>query len=106
MSGTHTGGLKVRDINLANDKDFYRKIGAKGGAASGTGGFYGNPYAARAAGKKGGHNGLGKTKDRSKQKAKFGKLADLGQPVEFNVVKPRYFIKKPTILDRLKEFFS
>lgn len=34
MAGTKIGGLKARDANLANDPNFYAKIGAKGGRAS------------------------------------------------------------------------
>lgn len=33
MSGTPESGRKARDKNLANDPDFYKKIGKKGGAA-------------------------------------------------------------------------
>lgn len=54
MSGTRTGGLKARDKHLANDPDFYRKIGAKGGRNGNTGGFAANPELARIAGRKGG----------------------------------------------------
>ena len=32
MPGTKTGGLKARDKNLASDPDFYKRIGARGGA--------------------------------------------------------------------------
>jgi len=39
MAGTIAGGIKARDKNLANDPDFYRKIGTKGGHNSTTGGF-------------------------------------------------------------------
>lgn len=39
MSGTKTGGQQARDTNLANDPDFYRKIGAIGGKNGNTGGF-------------------------------------------------------------------
>jgi len=45
VSGTKEGGKKTRDKNLARDPDFYRKIGAKGGKISRTGGFaYANKY--------------------------------------------------------------
>ena len=39
MAGTRAGGLKARAKNLANDPDFYSKIGSKGGKKSTTGGF-------------------------------------------------------------------
>ena len=54
MAGTKIGGIKARDKNLANDPDFYTKIGAKGGRNGNTGGFAANPELARIAGKKGG----------------------------------------------------
>lgn len=68
MSGTKIGAAKAVQTILAKDPEFYKKAGRVGGAASGTGGFYHNPERARVAGRKGGHNGRGKTKDRSKQK--------------------------------------
>ena len=43
MAGTREGGLKARARNLARDPNWYKKIGAKGGAAGKgpdyTGGF-------------------------------------------------------------------
>lgn len=54
MPGTKTGGLKARDKNLANDPDFYKKIGAKGGKKGTTGGFAYDPQKASIAGAKGG----------------------------------------------------
>lgn len=39
MAGTVIGGKKAAQKNLANDPDFYRKIGAKGGSNGTTGGF-------------------------------------------------------------------
>jgi general stress protein YciG len=39
MAGTITGGKKAAAKNLANDPDFYKKIGARGGARGNTGGF-------------------------------------------------------------------
>lgn len=47
MAGTKEGGLKTAIANTAKDPDFYRKIGAKGGRKSKTGGFYGKPEFAR-----------------------------------------------------------
>ncbi|MGO4470370.1 general stress protein [Arthrobacter sp. M-10] len=54
MSGTVAGGKKAAAANLANDPDFYRKIGSKGGKLGHTGGFAANPELARIAGAKGG----------------------------------------------------
>lgn len=54
MAGTKAGGVKAAAKNLANDPDFYRKIGAKGGRNGHTGGFAANPELARIAGAKGG----------------------------------------------------
>ena len=54
IAGTHEGGIKARDKNLAKDPDHYRKIGAKGGRNGHTGGFYANPELAREAGRRGG----------------------------------------------------
>lgn len=54
MSGNRIGGLKAAAKNLANDPDFYKKIGARGGKNGKTGGFAANPELARKAGAKGG----------------------------------------------------
>lgn len=54
MSGTPAGSKKAAEANKAKDPDFYKKIGAKGGKASGTGGFFANRELARKAGAKGG----------------------------------------------------
>lgn len=56
MAGTVAGGKLAAAKNLARDPDFYKKIGAKGGAASGTGGFAANPELASIAGARGGRN--------------------------------------------------
>jgi hypothetical protein len=54
--GSNTdGGIKAARTNKERyGNDFYRRIGAKGGAAGRTGGFYGNRVLARKAGKVGG----------------------------------------------------
>ena len=39
MTGTTEGGRKAAAANLAKDPAFYKKIGAKGGSRSTTGGF-------------------------------------------------------------------
>lgn len=55
MAGTKAGGKKAAATNKKlYGKDFYKKMGKKGGKAGHTGGFYANPKLAREAGKKGG----------------------------------------------------
>jgi len=55
MSGTKEGGLMARDTNIQKyGKDYYARIGAKGGKNGRTGGFYANRELARIAGAKGG----------------------------------------------------
>ena len=55
MSGNKEGGLKAAATNLIkHGEDFYARIGAIGGKASTTGGFYANRELAREAGRKGG----------------------------------------------------
>ncbi len=54
MAGPKKGDMKAYNSLMAIDKDFYRKIGRLGGQAGHTGGFYGDPEAARKAGSKGG----------------------------------------------------
>lgn len=55
MPGTRLGGLKAAATNKAKyGPDFYRNIGAQGGAKGHTGDFAANPELARIAGAKGG----------------------------------------------------
>lgn len=55
MGGTLEGGRKAAETNKKKyGEDFYKKIGAKGGGNSGTGGFFANRELARIAGAKGG----------------------------------------------------
>lgn len=55
MAGTKQGGINARDTNKAkHGADFYRRIGALGGAKGRTGGFFANRELAREAGRKGG----------------------------------------------------
>lgn len=55
MAGSTIGGVKARDTNIKKyGEDFYRNIGAMGGKAGRTGGWYANPEAAAKAGRKGG----------------------------------------------------
>ncbi len=55
MAGTKAGGQKAAATNKArHGKEFYARIGAKGGKKGTTGGFYANRELARKAGRKGG----------------------------------------------------
>ena len=55
MAGNRTGGLKTAAKNKEKfGKDFYARIGKKGGQNGKTGGSYNNPELARRAGRKGG----------------------------------------------------
>ena len=55
MPGTIEGGKKAANTNkLKYGKDFYARIGQKGGRNGHTGGFAANPALARIAGSKGG----------------------------------------------------
>lgn len=55
MSGTKEGGKKAAATNiLRNGKDFYSRIGRKGGQNGHTGGFASNRELASIAGRKGG----------------------------------------------------
>lgn len=55
MPGTIEGGRKAAITNKArHGAGFYKRIGAKGGAAGNTGGFAANRELARIAGAKGG----------------------------------------------------
>jgi general stress protein YciG len=65
MAGTKAGGLKAAATNKnRHGKDFYAKIGAKGGVKGTTGGFFANRELARLAGAKGGRiSRRGKTKN-------------------------------------------
>ena len=63
MAGTRAGGLKAAAKNKSKyGKDFYSRIGKKGGLNGRTGGFYNNPELARHAGQKGGKIGGLKSK--------------------------------------------
>ena len=55
MAGTTAGGKRAAETNMKlHGKDFYKRIGAKGGRNGHTGGFAANPELARSAGAKGG----------------------------------------------------
>ena len=55
MSRTIEGGKKAAKTNIKlHGKDFYKRIGSKGGRNGHTGGFASNPELARRAGKIGG----------------------------------------------------
>lgn len=63
MPGTVAGGQKTRAKVLAADPDFYKKIGAIGGANGNAGGFAANRELASKAGRIGGlKSRRGKTK--------------------------------------------
>lgn len=73
MAGTLAGGRKAAKTNkLKYGKDFYARIGAKGGRNGHTGGFAANPELAKIAGSLGGKksnrtgvkNGEGKKDDK------------------------------------------
>jgi general stress protein YciG len=54
MAGTKAGGQKAAATNLLrHGKDFYKRIGQKGGRNGHTGGFAANPELARIVGAKG-----------------------------------------------------
>ena len=55
MSGNAIGGAKAAQTNkVRHGADFYKRIGALGGAKSTTGGFFANRELAKIAGAKGG----------------------------------------------------
>ena len=55
MAGTSDGGKYAAETNKKlYGQDFYKRIGAIGGARGTTGGFYANRELARIAGRKGG----------------------------------------------------
>jgi hypothetical protein len=54
MSGNREGGIKAAETNKKEDPNFYKRIGALGGAKSNGGGFRLYPELAREAGRKGG----------------------------------------------------
>jgi general stress protein YciG len=77
MGGTITGGLQAAATSKARyGSDWYRKIGAKGGKASTTGGFYGDREMARAAGAKG-----GRTSRRGRSRKNEAMVAELRQRI-------------------------
>lgn len=54
MTGTKSGGLKVKKVVLAKNPNFYKENGRLGGLKSRGGGFAANHELARIAGAKGG----------------------------------------------------
>lgn len=70
MSGTIIGGKKAAVTNkIKHGKDFYARIGRKGGQNGHTGGFAANPDLAKLAGQKG-----GKISKRGMSKAKIEQI--------------------------------
>lgn len=54
MAGTKEGAIKAaKKTKMRHGKDFYAKIGRKGGKKGTTGGFAANPKLAKLAGRKG-----------------------------------------------------
>ena len=63
MAGNKAGGAKAAATNIKKyGKDFYKRIGRKGGSNGNTGGFAANNELAKRAGKKGGENSRRSTK--------------------------------------------
>ena len=57
MAGNKAGGTKAAATNIKKyGKDFYKRIGRKGGSNGNTGGFASSTELAKRAGKKGGEN--------------------------------------------------
>lgn len=90
MAGTKAGGIKARESNMKKyGPDFYKNIGAKGGANGTTGGFYANRKLASIAGAMGGY----KSRRASPNQDLIKKMA-IGSSVEFPMpagVNPRHF---------------
>ena len=64
MPGTKAGGIKARNTNLKlHGKDFYKRIGTKGGRSGHTGGFASNPELARTVGAIGGRKSKRKSEN-------------------------------------------
>ena len=80
MSGTIAGGKKAALTNkIKHGKDFYARIGRKGGQNGHTGGFASNPELAKLAGQKG-----GKISKRGMSKAKIEQIRkELEEDKEF-----------------------
>lgn len=83
MSGTKLGGLKCAETNRKKyGKDWYAKIGAKGGKNGHTGGFAANPTLARLAGALGGRRSKrGKSIACSQRTAKAKELRAEGKKI-------------------------
>lgn len=71
MGGTKVGGKKAAQSNIERyGKDYYARLGSKGGKVGRSGGFYGQPEIARAMGAVG---GLLSRKTKPADKAKIKK---------------------------------
>ena len=78
MAGTKAGGLKAAQKNMANDPDFYRRIGSIGGKNGNTGGSAADRELARRAGAKG-----GRVSKRGKKKVIMMTDPDTGETKQF-----------------------
>lgn len=74
MAGTREGGIKQRATVLKKyGPDYFKRIGARGGKASNTGGFQKGSLAAKEAGKKGGSTSVRLSKAAARQRDKLAK---------------------------------
>lgn len=76
MSGSRIGGIKAAKTNKRkHGRNFYKEIGAKGGKASTTGGFFADRELASRAGTIGGRRSKrGPAKHEEVKKSPFGKF--------------------------------
>lgn len=98
MSGTSRGGLKAAKTNKTKyGKDFYKKIGALGGANGRTGGFghpvFGKELARRAGAKGGKISRRGPGKKRSVAEEMGDRFLILGREADQATIEP--FSKEP-----------
>jgi general stress protein YciG len=81
MPGTITGGQRAAETNMKKyGKDFYARIGAKGGKRGTTGGFAANRELARIAGAKGGRISRRRKAEVVEVEAKATEIQNVEQP--------------------------
>jgi general stress protein YciG len=81
MPGTITGGQRAAETNMKKyGKDFYARIGAKGGKRGTTGGFAANRELARIAGAKGGRISRRRKAEVVEVEAKTTEIQNVEQP--------------------------